>query len=731
MSTINDQVQIQNDSQPVVVGAIQSSPFSYPRSTDGLVKKAKILVIDDDPSTTELIGKYLSSCEFSNVIKLNDSRLAVEKIGFHKPDLVILDLFMPTSGVEILTQIRSDRELGHIPVLALTSSPDEETRTQLLNLGANDFLNKPIVVNELFARVRNTLSSKVAYDELKAQSDQLKQDVLQDGLTGVANRRAFDFELNRKMLGWNRQRTHFALLMIDIDHFKKVNDTFGHQAGDEALCMIADTISRTTREIDLVCRVGGEEFAVIMPVNNKAESTRAAERIRQAVESGPMVIQNQKIHFTISIGIANTLKGDDASLIYRRGDAALYSSKQRGRNCTTFHDGSACVAIDVVNNQLHPKPIHVSDIPEQLNVKSSKVMIIDDEPSTAIVVKKYLRTAGFERLLVETDSRNAIERICEEKPDLLLLDIHMPYVTGMAVLEAIRQIDATAKIPVIFLTSSTDPAIRVKALNLGANDFLGKPVVVSELVARVRNTLLAKAHVDLLASYSAKLEQQVETRTAELIASRREAIQCLARAAELRDDITGRHVIRVGRYASIIAREFGFSPQHIIDLEHAAQLHDVGKIGVPDAILNKPENLTSVEYETMKNHCRTGSRIISGEKLEHTNSLSQVKSIVDECSSPVMRLAALVAETHHEKWDGSGYPHALSGEDIPIEGRITAICDVFDAISTKRPYKEAYPLEKCFEIIREGSGKHFDPAVVDAFFHRIDEILEAYNELSD
>jgi len=243
--------------------------------------------------------------------------------------------------------------------------------------------------------------------------------------------------------------------------------------------------------------------------------------------------------------------------------------------------------------------------------------------------------------------------------------------------------------------------------------------------------LLAKAHVDLLASYSAKLEQQVETRTAELIASRREAIQCLARAAELRDDITGRHVIRVGRYAAIIARELGFTPQQVIHLEHAAQLHDVGKIGVPDAILNKENQLTENEYERMKDHCRTGSRIISGERLDSNKSLSQVRSIVDECSSPVMRLAALVAETHHEKWDGTGYPHALSGEDIPMAGRITAICDVFDAISTKRPYKDAYPIEKCFTIILEGRGKHFDPAVVDAFFRRRHEILEAFNELSD
>ena len=730
MSTTDQPISISH-TQPVVQGSVSSSPFSYPRATDHLVKNAKIIVIDDDAPTTQIIRKLLLSLGFTNIGTVNDSTTAIQQITAYQPDLILLDLKMPVNGEVILCHVRSNKELCNIPVLAMTATATEETRSKLLNLGANDFLDKPIVANELFARVRNTLSSKVAYDELKAQSEQLKQDVLRDTLTNTANRRAFDFELNRKMLEWNRQRTHFSLLLIDIDHFKKINDTFGHQAGDQALQVISQCIMRTTRDLDLVCRVGGEEFAVIMPVGNKAESARAAERIRQAVENCSIVLKGQNVHLTISIGIANTLKGDDVSLIFRRCDAALYGSKQRGRNCTTFHDGSSCIAVENVNNQSTLRPIVVSDVPEQLNVTSSKVMIIDDEPSTAIVVKKYLKTAGFERLLVETDSENAVQKIIEEKPDLLLLDVHMPIVSGIKVLEKIRCIESTAAIPVIFLTSSTDAELRVKALNLGANDFLNKPVVVSELVARVRNTLLAKAHVDLLASYSAKLEEQVETRTAELIASRREAIQCLARAAELRDDITGRHVIRVGRYAAIIARELGFTPQQIIDLEHAAQLHDVGKIGIPDSILNKPANLTDYEFETMKDHCRTGSRIISGEKLDSNNSLSQVRSSVDECSSPVMRLAALVAETHHEKWDGTGYPHALAGEDIPMAGRITAICDVFDAISTKRPYKEAYPIEKCFQIIQEGSGKHFDPAVVDAFFRRREDILEAYNELSD
>jgi len=730
--SVSDQSNSIPSTGPVIHGSVKSSPFLYPRPTDRMVKQARILIIDDDAPTTIVVKKYLTSCEFVNVETISDSQHAVETVLEFQPDLVLLDLIMPVNGAYILSQIRSDRRIANTPVIALTSAASEETRAQLLNLGANDFLNKPIVANELFARVRNTLSAKVAYDELKQQSEKLKQDVLRDTLTNTANRRAFDFELNRKMLEWNRQRTHFSLLMLDIDHFKTINDTFGHQAGDEALRMIAEIIAAKTRELDLLCRIGGEEFAVIMPVSNKLESTRAAERIRREVEENPLVLKGQEVPLTISIGVTNTLKGDDPSLMFRRCDAALYGSKQRGRNCSTFHDGSGCIAVEnLTGNRPATRRTQTLEAPEPVKVTSSKVLIIDDEPSTALIVKKYLKTAGFEETIVQTDSKLGVESIVKEAPDLVLLDIHMPDVSGMEILEQIRRIDATASTPVVFLTSSTDAELRVKALNLGANDFLNKPVVVSELVARVKNTLLAKAHVDLLAGYSAQLERQVESRTAELVASRREAIQCLARAAELRDDITGKHVIRVGRYAAIIARELGFKPQHVLDLEHAAQLHDVGKIGIPDSILNKPAKLTVEEYETMKNHCRAGSRIISGERIDEHKSLSQIRSIVDECSSPVMRLAALVAETHHERWDGNGYPHGLSGGDIPVEGRITAICDVFDAISTRRPYKEAYPIEKCFQIILEGSGTHFDPAVVEAFFRRRDEILEAYEELSD
>jgi putative two-component system response regulator len=272
--------------------------------------------------------------------------------------------------------------------------------------------------------------------------------------------------------------------------------------------------------------------------------------------------------------------------------------------------------------------------------------------------------------------------------------------------------------------------MRINCLTQGATDFLGKPVNAGELIARVRNTILAKAHLDRLADYSGQLEREVRLRTADLDVAWREAIQCLARAGELRDDQTGQHVFRVGRYAAIIARELGFSDERVQWLEYAAQLHYLGKIGIPDSILNKPGRLTDDEIHVMRDHCEFGRRVIKNETKITANRTDNVEKTISrstiECHSPIMQLAAVVAESHHEKWDGTGYPHKLKEEAIPLEGRITAVADVFDAISSKRVYKDALPIDECFDCIREGSGSHFDPSVVQAFLNRRSEIMAVY-----
>lgn len=360
-------------------------------------------------------------------------------------------------------------------------------------------------------------------------------------------------------------------------------------------------------------------------------------------------------------------------------------------------------------------------------VADAKVMIVDDEPLTIEVLRGHLEENGYSRI-VEIDSAvDALLRIILEQPDVVLLDLHMPHIHGLDILREIRRDHRVARTPVMVLTASSDPDERLLALELGATDFLQKPVQPAELHARLRNTLMAKAYQDYLEDQSEALERAVRHRTAELEASRRDVIHCLARAAEYRDDDTGQHVVRVGRYARIIGAEFGLDERAADVLEQAAQLHDIGKIGIPDAILLKPGKLTSEEFEFIQKHCGIGKRVVmpltEQENLLQRQHVEVGARILEGGSSDVLVVAQRVALTHHERWDGTGYPLGLAGEDIPLEGRITAVADVFDALSSKRPYKPPFPIDKCFAIMEESRGTQFDPRVLDAFMRRRAEIV--------
>ncbi len=362
-----------------------------------------------------------------------------------------------------------------------------------------------------------------------------------------------------------------------------------------------------------------------------------------------------------------------------------------------------------------------------------KIMIVDDEPVNLKVTRKYLETGGHSKFVVTDDDTNAFELICRELPDIVLLDVVMPNRSGLDILRDLRSNPKTRNIPVVILTASTDRKTRLIALQRGATDFLAKPVDPSELLPRVRNALAVKAHQDHLGRYAERLEQQVRQRTVELELSRREIIECLARAAEYRDDTTGKHIVRVGKYAAALARKLQLSPVQVDLIEQAAQLHDVGKIGIPDDILRKPGKLDEREYALMKRHCVFGQKILQRISDDEFAKLGESNGVhlLENRSSSLVELAARIALTHHEWWDGSGYPSRLKGEQIPIEGRITAIADVYDALTSSRPYKEAFEQSASLSIINERRGTQFEPRVADAFFEITDEILQIQLDLSD
>jgi putative two-component system response regulator len=359
------------------------------------------------------------------------------------------------------------------------------------------------------------------------------------------------------------------------------------------------------------------------------------------------------------------------------------------------------------------------------------IMIVDDEPINIKVVEKHLRCAGYDSFVTTHDSREALDVIRSKQPDVVLLDVMMPHVGGLEILEVIRGDIRLHHLPVLILTASSDERTRKEALESGATDFLSKPVQAAELVPRVRNALVVKAHHDNLANQSLRLEREVRQRTRELQQSREEVIHVLACAAEYRDKETGNHVLRVGRYAEIIARALGFHGSRAELIGQAAVLHDVGKIGISDTILLKPGKLDPEEIEIMKKHCRYGKNILMGMPSHGGLGLPGANQQRSLSESPVLKLAAVIAESHHERWDGSGYPKGLSGDAIPIEGRIMAVADVFDALYSRRPYKAPLPEDRCFEILEEGRGSQFDPRVLDAFFSRVDDILRIAFDLAD
>jgi len=374
------------------------------------------------------------------------------------------------------------------------------------------------------------------------------------------------------------------------------------------------------------------------------------------------------------------------------------------------------------------------DVIRQAN-KQARIMIVDDEPVNVMTFRQHLKQEGYSEFTTTSDSTEALKLVRRDNPDIVLLDINMPEVSGIDILRVMGLDPTLRHIPVLVLTAAPDPKIRKKALDLGASDFLSKPIDPSELLPRVRNAIIVKQHFDMVSGETVRLEQQVKRRTRQLEATRQQLILSLARAAEHRDNDTGNHILRVGRYTAIIAQEMGYPEKKLLMLEQAAQLHDVGKIGIPDSILFKPGKLDPDEYDLMKKHCALGKQIIEpiSEKdwevlKTHTR---RGESLLHVRSSPLLMLAARIAQTHHEKWDGSGYPLGLSGTDIPLEGRIVAVADVFDALSSARPYKQPFPREKCFEILEEGRGLHFDPQVLDAFFTRSQQIIDTQIQLMD
>ncbi|MES9965370.1 MAG: HD domain-containing phosphohydrolase [Candidatus Sedimenticola sp. 20ELBAFRAG] len=364
---------------------------------------------------------------------------------------------------------------------------------------------------------------------------------------------------------------------------------------------------------------------------------------------------------------------------------------------------------------MKPRLVHgAKNSRSQLDKKARYVLIVDDQTTGRRILEQIIHTIDPKlRIVSFADPREALVQSREETPDLVLTDYRMPEMNGVEFIKRMRALPACKDVPVVMITVVGDRSVRYEALNAGATDFLTRPMDQYECRTRCRNLLQLRQQQCIIQDHAEWLEKQVVIATHQILLRERETLLRLARAGEYRDEDTGNHVLRMAKYSRLIAEYMGLPEADCDEIEFASPMHDIGKIGVPDHILLKPGKLTRDEMELMKQHTVIG------------------QNILNDSDSRFIELGAVIALNHHEKFDGTGYPNGLSGDEIPLKARIVAVADVYDALRSQRPYKKAWSRQDAIAFIIEQSGKHFDPACVDAFINQLDQVYTFEERLSD
>ena len=345
-------------------------------------------------------------------------------------------------------------------------------------------------------------------------------------------------------------------------------------------------------------------------------------------------------------------------------------------------------------------------------ILQGNLLIVDDQEVNILLLERMLRSAGYVSITATMDPNQVYALHRKNRYDLILLDLQMPGMDGFQVMEGLKDIEPDGYLPVLVITAQ--PSHKMRALQAGAKDFISKPFDLGEVLARVRNLLEVRLLHQKLHHYNEVLEERVRERTADLQESYLEMIFTMTRAAEHKDEDTGAHVQRISYYSRELAQRFGLDEAFIDQIFFASPMHDIGKIGIPDHILLKPGGFTPDEWDVMKGHAMMGAKILGDSK------------------SPYLKMGAEIALNHHERWDGGGYPNGKRGEAIPVAARIMNICDIYDALRSKRPYKPAFDHQKTVDIITHGDGRtqpeHFDPAILAAFQQNHPSFCGIYEE---
>jgi cyclic di-GMP phosphodiesterase len=355
-----------------------------------------------------------------------------------------------------------------------------------------------------------------------------------------------------------------------------------------------------------------------------------------------------------------------------------------------------------------------AEVSDASSRRPAQILVVDDDARNRKLAEAMLKAEGY-RVVTAPSGAEALAIMSRDKPDLILLDVMMPEMTGFELAGKLKADPETRGIPIIIVTSLSDRASRIAGLNMGAEEFITKPIDRAELWVRVRNLLRLKELNDLLAEHARTLEIQVRERSEQLTASFRETISTLNRAAAYRDEETGAHVQRISHYCVVLAQKLGMDEAFCECIFHASPMHDIGKIAIPDHILLKPATLNAEEWQVMKTHTTAGATMLAGG------------------DSPYLRMGREIALSHHERWDGSGYPHGLKREEISVPARLMGIADVYDALRSRRPYKGPFDHEQAIAVITVGDVRtrpeHFDPEVLAAFKSCHLQIRDIYEQL--
>jgi putative two-component system response regulator len=852
-----------------------------------MTQKHQILVTNDDPSSLLILKRSLESAGYE-VLAVEDGQDVTEVAVRAQPDLILLNVTLgDDEGLEACRALRRQESTSTVPIVFVITSADTEQVLKVFSAGGSDYVTKPFVVPELLARLKAQINADKAKRTLHNKDDQLQElrrelDNLRrlDPMTNLLNRRSWDEAAEQEHQRYQRHGHPYAVIMIDIDQFKAYNAAYGHQAGDECIRQVAESIASTCRTVDFISRYGGEEFVILAPETDIEKAKKLADRIRRtvwalAITQAPNV---ETVRITVSLGIAVVEAEQTWEHVFQRADEALHIAKRAGRNMVYAIHGDAKKEI---KDSIKESTTQVPNIPPEDN--RIDVLVVDDEQTNRIICRGSLEKEGY-HVREAVDGHDALTKTEEKHPDVIIMDVMMPNMDGLECTRTLRNNPDTQDIPIIIVSALSRTEDILAGLEAGADEYLSKPFRSSELVLRVQSMArLHRERMDLLLSYEHRGKQMkilsrlvefcrsvsnskspheileytvgavadvtdcqrvsimlpdpnehyltivssigvdkelthsvqvplgepisgqvyttgratvvnneteakhrfedydapffasiplvsapldasgkvvgvlnttekrngapFETRDLEYIEliskvagtaihdldmqeARNQASDSimlgLAKLAEYRDNDTGRHLDRVTKFCLMLAetlREKDKFKAKIDDdflsrLERSVPLHDIGKVAIPDEILLFPGKLNEEQRTIMQMHTIAGANTIQ--------SLMEKAPGVD-----FLRMAMQIARCHHERFDGNGYPDGLRGEHIPLAARIVSVADVYDALTTKRVYKEAFSHGKSMTIILEGSGSQFDPEIVDAFLQREQDFAELARKLRD